>query len=205
MNFPAIREAGDPEEYSWKAILDPEQELRQIDDRHVAVVFKAEETMVFMIIAEEARDADGTAVPTSLALSGGDLLTLTVHHRVGNPVAGGAPFDYPISPGPPFEVGYSTVIVTGPLQTQSREAREQAAEVASRACVVPALRGGSLRAAKRQLWNANCSIGKVAKRAGATTRGGKVVAQGQRAGSVRPLGTEVSVTLGRAPRTPAGA
>ena len=211
MDFPTIRGQLDPEEYSWQVTLGPDRELEQTDDQH-ARVFYGDGTTAMTITAEEARDASGASVPTSLAVSAGDVITLTVHHRAGNPAAGMIPFQYPVSPGPSFETGYSTVIVTGPFdEKQLREERERApaeAEAAQRAatevapsCRVPTLRFKALRAAKRQLRKADCRIGAVAKRAGAAMGRGKVVVQHPRAGTELPAGAEVDLTLGTLARS----
>jgi hypothetical protein len=101
------------------------QELQWIDEQHAEVYYTADHHPAFDITAEAARDASGANVPTSLAVSGDDIVVLTVQHRAGDLAAGGAPFDYPITPGPSFEVGYSSVTVTGPPDEQeAREARE---------------------------------------------------------------------------------
>jgi hypothetical protein len=60
-----------------------------------------------MIRAESARDATGKAVPTSLAVVAPNIVELTVAHKGGG-------FIYPVSAGPAFEVGYSSVVVTVP-------------------------------------------------------------------------------------------
>ncbi len=61
------------------------------------------------LTALEAHDAQGATVPTSLAQTGPDVITLTVSHREGNPAAGGAPFSYSISEGAGWEGGYRTI------------------------------------------------------------------------------------------------
>src|SRR5215207_1429932 len=102
-NFPTLKGPADPEDFSWEVTLWPGQELKQIDEREAAVFFD-DEHVAMTIVAEQARDATGAAVPTSLAVSAPDLVTLTVHHRDGNPAASGTSFQSPISAGPPFEV-----------------------------------------------------------------------------------------------------
>ena len=62
-----------------------------------------------IIEAEQAHDANGTAVPTSLGFSEGNIITLTVYHRAGNPVQDGVPFVYPIVAGAGFELGAESV------------------------------------------------------------------------------------------------
>lgn len=188
MDFPMIHGPSDPEEYSWEAILYPEQQLKSIDSQEAEVVYE-DGTVAFVIQAEPAHDAVGTTVPTSLDVSAGNVVTLTVHHRAGNPAAGGAPFVYPVSAGTGWESGYSTVIVTGPA------APARAAKTAE-GCFVPRLKGGSLKASKRRLREANCRIGTVRKRRDATGATGEVVKQSPRPGMELASGTSVDVTLG---------
>lgn len=64
-------------------------------------------------------------------------------------------------------------------------------------CVVPGLRGRFLPSAGRALTAAGCRLGIVVRRASPRRNRGRVIAQGLRAGTVRPLGTRVSVTVGR--------
>lgn len=63
-------------------------------------------------------------------------------------------------------------------------------------CTVPKLRGKKLKAAKAGAKAADCKLGKVAKRKGATARTAKVVAQKPKPGTVAAPGTAVKVTLG---------
>jgi hypothetical protein len=110
--FPQISGPSDPGEYSWRVKLSEGEELRQIDDQDAAVFF--EEIRMESIEAEKAHDATGANVPTTLAVTAPNVVTLTVHHQAGDPAAVGAPFQYPVSAGPPFQVGYSTVEVIVP-------------------------------------------------------------------------------------------
>lgn len=63
-------------------------------------------------------------------------------------------------------------------------------------CVVPKLEGKTLKAAKKRARKANCRIGAVRKRAGATAKTGQVVKQRPAAGRVRGAGAGIVVTLG---------
>ncbi len=63
-------------------------------------------------------------------------------------------------------------------------------------CLVPKLRGGRLKAAKKKLSRAGCGLGKVKRRPGVTARTGRVVRQRPRAGAAVPAGTRVALTLG---------
>jgi hypothetical protein len=64
------------------------------------------------------------------------------------------------------------------------------------ACVVPKLKGRSLKAAKKRLRKANCKVGKVTKRGDATAKTGAIVKQGKPSGKKLVPGTKVSITLG---------
>lgn len=208
MTFGAIHGPSDPEEYSWEVILGEGQSLKSIDSQSAQVEYE-DGTRAFLIQVEAAHDANGSTVPTSLSVSEGNVITLSVHHRAGNPAAGGAPFVYPITPGLGWDGGFHTEIIPRPKDEQElREERErqakeeweatQAADVgkSSRACTVPRLRLKSLKAAKRQLTKADCRIGKVGKRRGITARTGRVVKQTPKPGLVMAPGTAVNVTLG---------
>jgi hypothetical protein len=199
LSFRTIMGPADPEGSSWRVELQPGQELRAIDDQHAEVYYE-DGHMAMSLQAEPAHDAHGAAVPTSVTVSDGDVVTLTVHHRAGDPAAGGAPFAYPITPGPSFEVGYSTVIVTGPDDEQKlREERERIAREAAttgrdpvRVCVVPALKGRSLNADRKRLREAGCRLGDLRGRRSSTA---KVVRQFPIPGTTRPAGAEVAVKL----------
>jgi hypothetical protein len=209
MSFPAIHGPSDPEEFSWEVSLAPGASLKLIDEQH-AQVYYADEHPAFGITAEPAHDADGAAVPTSLSVSAGNVITLVVHHRAGNPAAGGAPFAYPILAGEGWEGGPFINPVAGPKDEQElREERERIAREASEAapgagggrasegCLVPRLRGRSLRAAKKRLEEAGCGVGTVRKRQSATAETARVVKQNPRPGGVLAPGATVTVLLGR--------
>jgi hypothetical protein len=63
-------------------------------------------------------------------------------------------------------------------------------------CSVPKLKGKKLKAAKSGAAAADCKLGKVKKKKGATARTGKVVGQTPKPGSLVAPGTAVKVTLG---------
>ncbi|HET7485308.1 MAG TPA: IPT/TIG domain-containing protein, partial [Solirubrobacterales bacterium] len=66
-------------------------------------------------------------------------------------------------------------------------------------CVVPKLKGKSLRAGRKALNRRLCELGEVRERHGATTKTGRVKHQDRRPGAVLPSGTKVEVTLGLDP------
>jgi hypothetical protein len=193
LTFEDIDEPGDPEDYCWEVQLYEDQELVQVDDRH-AVVYYSSGHRAFGIEATAAHDAEGASVPTTLAVSGANVITFAVHHRAGNPAAGGDSFAYPISAGPGWEGGFQTFVVPGPpdesevQQTPSSTAEETRAP----RCEVPGLYGRSLKAARRALRHAHCGLGPVR---GRRSRGARVVKQYRETGTVLPAGTEVGVKL----------
>ena len=190
MSFPDIHGPSDPEEFSWEVHLHDGQELVAIDDRH-AQIFYEHVVAQGQIEAAPAHDADGSAVPTSLIVSDGNVLTLVVHHRAGDPAADGAPFAYPISAGGSFEVGLSTVTVSFPSPEIQPENNDISSPVG---CLVPKLTGKSLKTSRRKLKEAGCKLGNVRGRRSKTA---KVVKQNLRPGTAVPVGTEVGVKLGK--------
>jgi hypothetical protein len=206
MTFPYIQDPSGPEEYSWKVQLAKDQALEQIDDQTALVYYVGGHHPALSITAEPAHDAGGTNVPTTLSVATSDVITLTVHHRAGDPNTGGTPFDYPIVAGPGWEGGYQTVIVKGPpdeaelreeRERQAREALEaERSRVAPKGCMVPRLKGKSLRASKRRLVRAGCEVGKVTLRGDAKKSQARVVAQTPRPGAALGQAASVNLALG---------
>jgi hypothetical protein len=64
-------------------------------------------------------------------------------------------------------------------------------------CVVPKLRGKTLKQAKAALRKANCGLDKVAHKKSVSLKTGKVIRQSPPVGTVRGAGSEVSFRLGR--------
>jgi hypothetical protein len=64
-----------------------------------------------------------------------------------------------------------------------------------RGCQVPKLKGSKLKASKRKATKADCKIGKVKKKHGATAKTGKVVKQNPQPGKLLPPGTKIKITL----------
>jgi IPT/TIG domain/PASTA domain len=64
------------------------------------------------------------------------------------------------------------------------------------ACVVPKLRGKSVRAAKNRLKKADCKLGKVKHKKGRKGRKAKVIGQSAKPGKVFPSGKKIKVTVG---------
>jgi hypothetical protein len=188
MSFPYIQGPDGPEEFSWAVKLDEEQELRAIDDTHAGVYYTgADEHPTFTITAALAHAADGANVPTTLAVTQPNVITLTVHHRAGNPAAGGAPFDYPVVAGMGYEGGFQQHTVVGPPPTE-----QATAPPVPDVCNVPHLSGMTVKAARRQLRRSHCTLGAVW---GERSRGARVVKQFRKPGRELPAGTEVGVKL----------
>ena len=210
MSFPTISASSDPEEYSWKVALGEGQSLESIDSQR-AEVRHEDGTLAFEIHAGPAHDATGASVPTSLVVSGVDVITLIVHHRAGHP-GSGVPFAYPVVEGEGWDDGFQTEVVVGPKDEQElKEERERIArerqealerewgrETGRSACLVPRLKGKSLNASKKLLRAAGCLIGNVRKLKGATARTGRVVKQHPRPNRSLELWATVDLTL--APR-----
>jgi sugar lactone lactonase YvrE len=108
MIFEAIREESAPREYSYEIHLEEEQFLRPVDAQHAEVYYAEGDQPAFGITAEPAHDAVGTAVPTTLSVTGRDVITLTVHLNEG---PGGQPFVYPVVAGTGWEGGFTTIVV----------------------------------------------------------------------------------------------
>jgi hypothetical protein len=156
------------------------QYLQQLDETH-AGVFYEEGHPAFSIEAVAAHAADGATVPTTLAVSQPNVITLTVHHRAGNPAAGGAPFDYPVIAGSGWEGGFQTHIVEGPPGEMPP---------APPTCVVPDLTNRTLRASRKILHRAHCRLGRVR---GERRREVRVTQQFRPVGRVLPIWTAVDV------------
>jgi PASTA domain len=202
MVFPEITGPEAPEEYPFHVPLGEEQFLRQVSPTEIDAYYAGHQ-QAFSITAEEAHDAVGAAVPTTLELTGREEVTLTVHHRDGNPVADWAPFVYPIIGGSGWAGGFRTITV--PLENSFAESERKIIEANPAAsleplpaptCKVPTLRGYSLRGTKNRLRAAHCGIGTVHLAAGATEGKGKVVKQFHDAGTELAAGSPVAVKLG---------
>src|ERR1700742_463714 len=127
MSFGTTPGPADPEEYSFSFALGEGQELMAVDDQQAEVLYVESGHIAFGIAAEPASDAIGTNVPTTLSVTQPNIVTLTVHHREGNPAAGGAPFTYPVVAGPGWEGGFRTYTVAMPEDEAERAAKERAA------------------------------------------------------------------------------
>lgn len=195
MTFQTIQGPEGPEEFTWEVKLDEEQELRQVDDREAGVYYTdPEEHLAFSIKAIAAHDAEGKTVPTTIAVTLPNTITLTVHHRDGNPDAVGEPFDYPVSAGNGWEGGFQSHEIVGPADESQRPTPPTSVtlQTSEAPCVVPDLGGRTLRASRKMLRRSHCKLGEVR---GERSRGSRVVRQFRLAGRSLPAGTEVGVKL----------
>ena len=62
-------------------------------------------------------------------------------------------------------------------------------------CVVPSLSGKKLKAVRKALRRANCKLGTVTKKNGATGKTGRVRRQSPKPGRTMPAGAKVTITL----------
>jgi hypothetical protein len=192
--FPEITGPEAPEEYPFRVTLDEEQELVQVTPTEVGVRELGHIGLLFK--AGSAHDAYGSAVPTTLTMSGADLVTWTISYRAGNPAAGGAPFVFPITAGSGWEGGFRTSIVEMNNPMPPTTAPPPSPSPPAPTCTVPSLHDLGLGAAKAKLRAADCAIGQVRSARGATKGKGKVVKQFRPAGTRLAAGTPVAVKLG---------
>ncbi|HKZ12611.1 MAG TPA: PASTA domain-containing protein [Solirubrobacterales bacterium] len=194
-SFPQITSPAAPEEYKHRLDqLGPGRYAELIDEDEI-VIFREGHEAIGWVHPDLAHDADGANVPTSLSLREGEWAVLTVHHREGNPLAGGAPFVYPVTGGAGWAGGYFVGVV------EMNEPKPPASAAPSppvppTPCTVPSLHNLSLKSAKARLRAANCSIGQVRLAPTATEGKGKVVKQFRAAGTELAAGAPVAVKLG---------
>lgn len=144
------------------------------------------------------------------SVSEGNVITLTVHHRAGNPVADGVPFEYPVVAGSGWVKVGPGIVVVGLLEESLQEileriAREnQAGQVADppytgqrKGCLVPRLKGRSLKGARRRLRESGCTVGQVRKIGKTTPRTGRVIKQSLKPWKLLGPGAMVDLTLAR--------
>jgi hypothetical protein len=195
LSIPIITGPTAPEEYpvQYEHLISGVR-FRQVNDQLIAIEYLGRVNAEWNIEAVPAYAADGAAVPTSIRLAEnekGYVVTMIVHHRAGNPAAGGAPFVYPIQ-GSAREGGS----FIGAVEVKPSPAAEPTVPAPSPSCKVPALPGLSLKAAKARLRAAHCALGNVRLGAPMIDRTGKVVGQFRAAGTRLPADAQVGVKLG---------
>jgi hypothetical protein len=68
---------------------------------------------------------------------------------------------------------------------------------APQSCIVPKLKGKTLRKAKRLLKKAGCTLGRVKRREAPNKKPGRVLSQRPKPGTVKPLGAQVRVVVSK--------
>jgi hypothetical protein len=106
MTFAAIRDAAGPDSFSWTVVMGADQELKAIDSQNVGVYYE-DGPMAISIAAAPARDALGNSVPTSISVSSGNVLTLTVGHKAGA-------YTYPVVAGVGWQGGIQSIYIAMP-------------------------------------------------------------------------------------------
>lgn len=106
MSFQSIRDATATEYFSWEVLLREGQTLHQVNEDS-AEIWLSDGTPAMSILAEPAHDAVGKVVPTSLTVSGSNVVTLRVEHKSSS-------FTYPVTGGTGWKGGYSTETVAAP-------------------------------------------------------------------------------------------
>jgi len=148
--------------------------------------------------------------PASGPLSGGTVVTILGHDftavtavsfgstpAANFTVESGETITATSPPGAaPGAVDVSVIAAGGSSPPVATDRFTYLAAPASASCVVPNLKGRSLKGAKKRARKANCRIGKVKKLKGVGPKTGKVVKQKPKAGKVKAGGTKIAVTLG---------
>jgi streptogramin lyase len=116
--FQAIRSESSPSSFSWTVHLAEGQSLQAINDEFAEVAYEDGHT-AFLITADQAHDATGAAVPTTLEVDGNVLILNVAIHS--------AQFVYPVVQGTGWETSYPVpVVVEGPEdETEVREREEE--------------------------------------------------------------------------------
>lgn len=106
LTFTDIRNVSGPESFSWTVGIENDQKLVQTNSDQIVVYYDSGHP-AFTITAVPAHDAIGTAVETSLSMSGTNVITLAVDHRAKSYV-------YPVIAGAGWEGGFQTYAVEMP-------------------------------------------------------------------------------------------
>jgi hypothetical protein len=199
MTFPAIEGENDSGEFCWELELGANQGLRQIDDHEAEVFYVTPEHRAFTITTELAHDAEGTDVPTTISVVQPNVIVLSVHHQPDDPLAAGAPFQYPVTPGAGWEGGFFSEEIKGPpdeaeLKAMAKPSPAPVEEPPTPTCEVPVLQGRTVKSARRALLASGCQLGPIR---GRRHPGARIVKQYRPAYKVLPAGTEVGVRLAR--------
>jgi hypothetical protein len=143
----------------------------------------------------------GAVTPTSGSILGGTSVAIT-----GSNFADVKAVSFGATPAQSFVINSeSQITAVAPASTTLADVPLTVTTIAGTAtspstfayegCVVPKLNGKELKAAKKKLKAADCKIGTVTKKEGATAKTGKVKKQSPKAGKILAPGSKVKVTL----------
>jgi hypothetical protein len=136
--FEAIRTSAAAQQFSWRVELHDGQFLKLVDPHHATVYYESGHP-AFGIAAEPARDAIGADVPTTLSVSGANVVTLHVHHQEGS-------FTYPVLAGTGWRGGFTRTEIEGPMDEQELiEERERIQREEREALEAEEEEGGEVR------------------------------------------------------------
>jgi hypothetical protein len=88
----------------------------------------------------------------------------------------------------------------GPSTVSNQPSESSGSATPTPQCVVPRLKGKTLRAAKRTLTAAHCSLGRVSRKASRRMRKGRISAQRPRPGTRKAAGARVAVVVSKGKR-----
>lgn len=153
----------------------------------------------------QAAPAIAKVAPSSGSIKGGTEVTVT-----GTSFNGASEVRFGNKPATSFNVGADTEMTAiAPATAKPGRVDISITTVAGttekvradrftyKACVVPALVGKRLKAAKNRLRDAGCKLGRVAKVAGPAKKAGKIVKQTPKPGRVLAPGSKVNVKIVR--------
>jgi hypothetical protein len=138
------------------------------------------------VVADPQTGGWSTDVPLS---EGDNRIVVSVENVIGVMTSEIVHVTRPAAPAAPAETTPAAPAATPVVATQTKPVR----------CVVPKLRGKTLRNAKRLLKRAHCRLGKVSRKANAKVKPGRVVNTRFKAGTRHRAGTRIRVTLAKKP------
>ncbi len=106
----------------------------------------------------------------------------TMHYKASVPASGTRSYTFV----------YSTDFTTAAVSAEAAAAQDKLTP-----CTVPKLAGKTLTAAKPALTKAHCSLGKLTNKHTHAVPSGRVISSDPKAGSTRPNGTKVNLTISR--------
>jgi hypothetical protein len=120
----------------------------------------------------------------------------------GPPLVGPGTYPPPESPQPASAAGSGPSSDSGPgtVSNQPSDTSGAPASAPAPQCVVPKLKSKTLKAAKRALSRAHCSLGKVTRKANRRMKKGRISAQKPRPGTRKAAGARVAVVVSKGKR-----